>query len=40
MLGPIDKDILGKETAIEKLEITMFDQAVRIKEMAAELEVL
>ena len=31
VVRPIDKDLLGKEAAIDKLEITMFDQARMIK---------
>ena len=31
VVGPIDKEILGKEAAINKLKRTMFDQARMIK---------
>ena len=31
VVGPIDKDLMGKEVAIEKMERSMFDQAVMIK---------
>ena len=40
MVGPIDKEILGKEPAIEKLERTKFDQSMMIKELEAEFKVL
>ena len=40
MVGPIDKELLGKEAVIDKLEITTFDQARMIKEQEVELEVL
>ena len=40
MVGPIDKELLGKEAAIEKLERTTFDKAKMIKELEDELEVL
>ena len=39
-MGPIDKEILGKESVIKKLERTTFDQAMMIKELEAEFEVL
>ena len=39
-MGPIDKEILGKESVIKKLKRTMFDQAMMIKELEAEFEVL
>ena len=32
VMGSIDKELLGKEAAIDKLERTMFDQASMIKE--------
>ena len=38
-MGPIDKELLGKEAAIDKLEITLFEQARMIKELEAELGV-
>ena len=31
VVGPIDKELLGKEAAINKLKRTMFDQARMIK---------
>ena len=31
VVGPIDKELLGKEAAIDKLERTMFEQARMIK---------
>ena len=40
MVGPIDKEILGKEAAIKKLKRTTFEQARMIKELKAELELL
>ena len=40
MAGPIDKELLGKEAVIEKLERTTFEQARTIKELEAELKVL
>ena len=40
MVGPIDKELLEKEEAINKLERIMFEQARMIKELEAELEVL
>ena len=40
MVGPINKELLGKETAIKKLEITMFEKARMINVLEAELEVL
>ena len=40
MVGPIDKEHLGKEAAIKKSEITTFEQARMIKEMESKLEVL
>ena len=39
VVGPIDKELLGKEAVIEKLEIMTFDQARIIKELEAKLEV-
>ena len=39
-MGPIDKELLGKESVIKKLKRTMFDQAMMIKELEAEFEVL
>ena len=36
MVGPIDKELLRKEVAIDKLERTTFDQAMMIKELEAE----
>ena len=40
MVGPIDKELLRKEVAIDKLERTTFDQAMMIKELEAEFELL
>ena len=40
MVGPIDKELLGEEAEINKLEITTFEQARVIKEQEANLEVL
>ena len=40
MVGPIDKEILGKEAAIKKLKRTTFEQARMIKELEAELDLL
>ena len=40
MVGPIDKELLKKETAIEKLERMTFEQLRMIKELEAKLEVL
>ena len=39
MVGPIDKEILGREVEIDRLEITSSEQARMIKELEAELEV-
>ena len=39
MVGPIDKELLGKEAAIDKYERTTFEQARTIKEQENELEV-
>ena len=39
MVGPIEKELLKKETVIEELERMRFDQASMIKELEAELEV-
>ena len=39
-MGPIDKELLGKEAAIDKLERATFEQARMVKEQEAELEVL
>ena len=38
VVGPIDKEIMGKEAAINKLEIMTFEQARLMKELEAELE--
>ena len=40
VVGPIDKELLGKEAAIDKLERTTFEKERMIKEQEAELEVL
>ena len=40
VVGPIDKELLGKEAAIKKLERTKFEKARMIKELEAEIEVL
>ena len=40
MVGNIDKDILGKEVAFDKLEGTTFERSRMIKELEAELEVV
>ena len=40
MVGPIDKELLGKEAAINKLEKTTFDQARMIKELEDEIGLL
>ena len=40
VVGHIDKELLGREAAINKLERMMFDQARKIKELEAELKVL
>ena len=40
MVVPIDKELVGKEAAIDKLEITIFEQARMIKEMETKIEVL
>ena len=39
MVGPIDKELLGKYAAIKKLEITAFEQARMIKELKSEIKV-
>ena len=38
VVRPIDKEIMGKEAAINKLEIMTFEQARVMKELEAELE--
>ena len=40
MVGPIDKELMEKEAAINKWERTTFEQASKIKEQEAEIEVL
>ena len=40
MVGPIDKELLGEEAAIEKLERMTFEQTGIIKELEAKIEVL
>ena len=40
MVGPIDKELLGKETVIKKLERTTFEYAIMIKLLEADLELL
>ena len=40
VVGTIDKELLGKETEIDKLEITKFEQARMIKELDSEIELL
>ena len=37
VVGTIDKELLGKETEIDKLEITKFEQARMIKELDSDI---
>ena len=40
VVGPFDKELMGKEAAIDKLERAPFEQAMMIKELEADLEIL
>ena len=40
VVGPIDKELLGKDAAIDKLEIMNFEQVRMIKELNSEIKVL